>query len=625
MAVEPHPHNAGSPATLAKGALRRLAVAKLEPTPANFARAYAEEAGEPMPHEGLPARAKPLVDKLVARATDDPALRTDLANALLGGRLDELQRALERGAEAAATQAQAWAQLIDRLARGLERGSRQWTPGRKKDSLQRVLDGSRSDAQRLQQRLRQLVAAWEEGGEDQSVELIESADTGAAADNAAPVAAAPVTAPATTPAPTSESTPPLPIAAPAAAVVAVAPATPPADPHHPRMHAAMTRALRAGLPAAEPRAQALADELGQLAERILQHGASAPLAAQVADACVRAERLFAHRHHLVDELLLLCRSLTEGMADLAEDGSWAQGQSQAMAARLDDGAGVRAVHAARELLENTRQQQRQLRTERDHARDALKAVIHTMLSELGELGQATGRFNDNVSRYAEVIEQADTLEGLAEVVREMAGESRAVHEVVAGARDRLAQEHANAEALAGRVQELEGELRRLSDEASTDALTQVANRRGMAAAFDAECARIDRGGPGLAVGLIDIDNFKRLNDSLGHAAGDVALKALATRVKEWLRPVDHVARFGGEEFVVLLPGTPVDEAQQVLTRLQRKLSAALFMHDGKDVFVTFSAGVTAHRPDEALEQALERADEALYEAKRSGKNRTCIA
>jgi len=89
--------------------------------------------------------------------------------------------------------------------------------------------------------------------------------------------------------------------------------------------------------------------------------------------------------------------------------------------------------------------------------------------------------------------------------------------------------------------------------------------------------------------------------------------------------VDHVARFGGEEFVVLLPGTPVDEAQQVLTRLQRKLSAALFMHDGNEVFVTFSAGVTAHRPDEALELALERADEALYEAKRSGKNRTCIA
>ena len=100
---------------------------------------------------------------------------------------------------------------------------------------------------------------------------------------------------------------------------------------------------------------------------------------------------------------------------------------------------------------------------------------------------------------------------------------------------------------------------------------------------------------------------------------------LAGAVKERLRPVDTVARFGGEEFVVLLPGTAADAAQQTLTRLQRELSASLFMHEGREVFVTFSAGVTAWRAGEALEVALERADEALYEAKRTGKNRTCVA
>lgn len=615
--AEQHPPTAGAAAHLAKGALRRLAAARLEPTPANFARAYAEEAGEPLPSEGLPAKAKPLVDKLVARSTDDPALRAELAAALLGGRLDDLQRALDRGADAAAAQSQAWAQLIERLAKGLERSSRQWTSGRKKDSLQRVLAGSRSDAQRLQQRLLHLITAWEEGTEDQGVELNESAQR----DAGMAVAAAPTEAAASSvPSPPATSF----AATETALVAAVAKAAAP-DPHHPRMQASLSHALRAGLPASEPRAVELADELAALADRIQQQGANAELADQVAQVCARAERLFAHRHHLVDELMQLCRSLTDGMADLAEDGSWAQGQSQAMAARLEAGAGARAVHAARELLENTRHQQRQLCTERNQARDALKAVIHAMLSELGELGQATGRFNDNVARYAVVIEQADTLESLADLVREMAGESRAVHEVVAGARDRLAQEHAHAAALEGRVRELESELRRLSDEVSTDALTQVANRRGMAAAFEAERARVDRGGPGLAIALIDIDNFKRLNDTLGHAAGDVALKSLAARVKEWLRPVDHLARFGGEEFVVLLPATPVDEAQQVLTRLQRKLSAALFMHEGREVFVTFSAGVTAHRPDEPIDLALERADEALYEAKRTGKNRTCIA
>ena len=92
-----------------------------------------------------------------------------------------------------------------------------------------------------------------------------------------------------------------------------------------------------------------------------------------------------------------------------------------------------------------------------------------------------------------------------------------------------------------------------------------------------------------------------------------------------LRPVDHLARFGGEEFVVLLPATPRADAQQALTRLQRSLSASLFMHDDKEVFVTFSAGVTQWNPGEPLEAALERADEALYEAKRTGKNRTCAA
>jgi diguanylate cyclase len=605
--------------------LRRLALSKLEPTPANFARAYAEEAGEPMPSEGMPASARPLVERLVARTTEDTALRSDLSAALLSGRLDELQRALDRGAEGAAAQAQAWATLIDRLARGLERSSRQWTPGRKKDSLQRVLDGSRSDAQRLQQRLRQLVAAWDDGSEDKGQE--------APVEEAAAPASAPAPASAQSPVPAADAagrarpgSPELPESRAASVAHATGPdaATAP-EQQHPRVQSALNQALRAGLPPTEPRAAELADELAGLARRIASEGATAELADAVAAACVRAERLFAHRHHLVDELMLLCRSLTAGLAELAENGSWAQGQSEALSARLDDAAGARAVHAARELLDQTRTQQRHLRTERDHARDALKAMIQTMLAELGELGVATGRFNDNVARYAEVIEQADTLEGLAGVVREMVGETRAVHEVVAGARDRLSQEHARATELEAKVLELEGELRRLSEEVSTDVLTQVANRRGMAASFEAERARVERGGPELAIGLIDIDNFKRLNDTLGHAAGDVALKSLAARVKQWLRPVDHVARFGGEEFVVMLPGTPIDEAQQALTRLQRKLSASLFMHEGREVFVTFSAGVTTYRPGETIDTALERADEALYEAKRTGKNRTCMA
>ena len=603
------------PAQLAKGALRRLAAAKLEPTPANYARAYADEAGEPLSPEGLPPKARAAVDRLVMRATDDAPLRGELSAALMEARYDDLQRALDRSAAAAASAAQAWALLIDRLARGLERGARHWTGARKKESLQRVLDGSRSDARLLQQRLGQLIGAWETDQPD--------ADVAAASSQTLPVIAADTTAD----------------LAPAAAAPAAAasPAETPLAADQARLVDVLQATVASSLPAADARAAELADELAQLAQRVHQDGATPALADAVAEVCGRAQRWLGLRHELVEELLALCASLTGGLTDLAEDGSWARAQGERLRLQLQDGSSgssgssgtsARAVRAARNLLDDARASQRALYSERQYARDALKQMVRQVLSELGDLSGATGRFSDKVNGYAQVIEAADSLASLAELVRELLGESQAVHQLVDAARERLASEHARGSALEAKVLGLEAELRRLADEVSTDVLTQVANRRGLAQAFAQESARSARDGAEvapLAVGLIDIDNFKKLNDSLGHAAGDVALQSLAARVKEWLRPVDHIARFGGEEFVVLLPATPRSEGQQVLTRLQRRLSASLFMHEGREVFVTFSAGVTVWRPGETVEAALARADEGLYEAKRTGKNRTCIA
>jgi diguanylate cyclase len=544
--------SAAQPALIAKGALRRLATARLEPTPENFARAYAEEAGQPAP------------------AAAEKALGL------------------------------AWAALIERLARGLERGGRQWTLARKKDSLQRVLDGSRNDLSKLQQRLQPLIAAWEgdllPGG-------VKEAPADGEHDAAIPaLPAAPAPAPALT------------------ASLAAA--------DWPVLVAEFERTVRAALPADDPRGGELADRLAALAERIKADGATPPLVAAFSDVCTLARRLFGHHQQLTDELAGLCQELGHGLTALAEDESWAQGQGASLQARLAEGINVRSVKAAAATLAEARSQQQRVRAERNAARDALKGLVHQLLGELGTLGEQTGRFHDSVGRHAEAVESADTLESLAGVVREMVDESRAVQTLVGQTQERLLAQHSRAGALESRVRELETDLRRLSEEVSTDALTQVANRRGLALAFEAECARHlrDGGAAGpLAVGLIDIDNFKKLNDTLGHQAGDVALKTLAGAVRERLRPGDHLARFGGEEFVVLLPTTPVAEAQHALTRLQRALTASLFMHDNKEVFVTFSAGVTVWRPSEALERVLERADEALYEAKRTGKNRTCIA
>ncbi|MFN9745164.1 MAG: diguanylate cyclase [Betaproteobacteria bacterium] len=549
-----------TPAQLAKGALRRLALAQLEPTPEQYARAYAEEAGTP----AAPAPA----------AAEAPAAEARAAGL-------------------------AWVQLVERLARQLPRGGRQWTQARRRDSLQRVLDGSRSDALRLQQRLASLITAWET---DQAADPV----TSGLDDGGLPAAAAP-TGPATAP------------AAPAGdggawnAVVA-----------------SLAGTLRLSLPAAEPDAAALAQRLAAAAEAIAADGATAAHVLLVSELCDEASELLGRGHRVVERLAALCHELTEGLAELTEDDGWVQGQCQRLRAAVAGDRSVRGLRAAQSLLAETRQRQRSMLGERRAAREALKRLMQDMLREVGDLGEHTGRFRMVTERHAEAIAAADSLPGLADVVQAMLDDTRTVQGAVARSHEKLQADQARAGELEQRVRALEAELKRLSDEVSTDLLTQVANRRGLMQAFEAEVASCQREAasgaePRLAVGLIDIDNFKKLNDTLGHAAGDEALKSLAAAVRLRLRPEDHLARFGGEEFVVLMPGTGVEEARQALTRLQRSLTEALFLHEGREVFVTFSGGVTAWRPGEALEPALERADRALYEAKRTGKNRTCGA
>jgi diguanylate cyclase len=135
---------------------------------------------------------------------------------------------------------------------------------------------------------------------------------------------------------------------------------------------------------------------------------------------------------------------------------------------------------------------------------------------------------------------------------------------------------------------------------------------------------VRRGTP-MCVALLDIDNFKRLNDTHGHHAGDAALMHLANVVRDTVRPHDVVSRYGGEEFVLVLPDTSIDAAKIVLTRLQRELTKRFFLHDNDRLLITFSAGVTACRAGEARETAIERADQAMYRAKHEGKNRVCTA
>lgn len=634
------------PALLAKAALRRLAMDKLEPTPENYARAYAQEAGEPSRdhHGGLPERAAASMTRLLGLAVPDLQQRQGLTTQMREGRWDELHRALEalQHTHGPGAQAEQIAQLIERLMRGLERGGRQWTLARKKDGVLRVLSSNRSDPQRLMLRLRQLVGSWDGDNGDARVET-QPAPLDDGHDDDDRHGGTPsqffteeeVAQPPVDPSPAERRYGGLDTLAPQAAPMspeatgnasadaAVPPALQLAQ--WPDIGVSLKNTVQHALRSDDVRANELIEALERAHVEIVSEGATPERAREMDALCVRARRWLDHRGHAFNELGKLCGELTSSLADLAEDDSWAQGQCEAMGQTLSQGLTARSVRSVSELLHSTRARQHSLREERSRARDALKGLINRMLQELGELGQHTDRFSSSVGRYAEVIEQADSLESLAGVVREMVEESRSVQSLVQNTQGRLRDEHDRASQLAERVEQLEGELRKLSSEVQTDQLTQVANRRGLIATFETERAKLEREPKPMSLALLDIDNFKKLNDNLGHAAGDEALKSLAARVSGLLRPGDKVGRWGGEEFVLILPEAPLEEAQAVLLRLQRSLSASLFMHEGRDVFVTFSAGVTLYRQGETLEAALDRADEALYEAKRTGKNRACVA
>lgn len=161
---------------------------------------------------------------------------------------------------------------------------------------------------------------------------------------------------------------------------------------------------------------------------------------------------------------------------------------------------------------------------------------------------------------------------------------------------------------------------------SHDALTGLFNRSHMVQAIDTERARAERSGVGLAVVLLDLDHFKRINDTLGHPAGDEVLKAFADIAQDVLRETDTVGRWGGEEFIVLMPDTqPAERALAGLERLQRTLRDAIVCDAHPDLRITFSAGVAIPRPDETLDGVIERADQALYEAKHRGRDQAAVS
>jgi len=246
-----------------------------------------------------------------------------------------------------------------------------------------------------------------------------------------------------------------------------------------------------------------------------------------------------------------------------------------------------------------------------------------------ELSAAIAR---NIAGMRRSADAATDVEQLKREARAHIEQMASAMTVYRSREDRIQQEFGQrVSALEDRVRELESHARaaemRVAEQrriALTDRLSQLPNREAFERRLAEEAERRERDGVPLSLALCDIDNFKRVNDTWGHAAGDAVIAAVATALRATLRDGDFVARYGGEEFVILLPGTPAAAAAPVLETLRAALERLSVTHGGQRISITGSFGLAEFHGGDAPDRVFTRADTSLYRAKSEGRNRVCV-
>ena len=251
------------------------------------------------------------------------------------------------------------------------------------------------------------------------------------------------------------------------------------------------------------------------------------------------------------------------------------------------------------LLEKTRAHERDLTTTIEKLSQALMKV-------------AAGDYSVEVSRdYS-----GDAADVLAYLVNTTISEIRVM----------VAESHRSAEEEKLRLEQLvEKRTEELKILASTDALTGTMNRHQFFKLIEEESARSSRYRHPLSIAMLDLDHFKEINDNYGHTVGDDALRLTAEAIRNMLRQQDSICRYGGEEFVVLMPETDANKGFEVLERVRSMVSGIELNAGGKKVPLSISIGVTPLHPDETVEHAVQRADAAMYQAKAAGRNRVILS
>jgi diguanylate cyclase len=330
-------------------------------------------------------------------------------------------------------------------------------------------------------------------------------------------------------------------------------------------------------------------------------------------------------HDQQETLKRILLLLVENIGELLDDDTWLRGQLNLVQEVLAGPLQTRSLQEAEMRLKEVIFKQSMVKHGLREATATLKATMTTFVNRMSEAVAANDEYQDKIASHIEQISNTEDVLELNRILENLLEETRVAQTHTRRAHDQLIHERDTAMQAENRIKELETELAQMSTLVREDPLTHSLNRRGLDDEFAREASRADRYKTPFCIAVLDIDNFKALNDKRGHQTGDEALIHLVRIAKEELRLTDHIARMGGEEFLVILPNTPLDEGARIITRLQRSLTKKYFLDNNEKVLITFSAGVTERARGEAQDISIARADASMYEAKQAGKNRVCTA
>ena len=259
----------------------------------------------------------------------------------------------------------------------------------------------------------------------------------------------------------------------------------------------------------------------------------------------------------------------------------------------------------------------------------LQAASDDHADNLSASREMDSQIREQVDGLQSSVQQADDLEGLKQVLENHLEGLLGTMDEHRKQRDQREKEvSVRLKSLAERVALMEQDalivrenLEEQRQKALIDPLTGLPNRAAWTERLEQEVEQWQRHGNSLLIAMLDLDHFKRINDNYGHLAGDRVLKLIASVLRKRIRGSDFIARFGGEEFVLLVPDTPLAAGAKLAEALRAAIEACPFHFKGEPLTVTVSMGMTAFKPGERSELVLKRADEALYRAKNAGRNR----